>query len=92
MLHLTEVLLLVWFFATPVLYGVEQVERSLSPGWMAVYRLNPMLGATRLMRSVLLERPVEIAEIAVAFAGAGALLAVGLWLFLRLSPHFAEAT
>ena len=39
-----EILLLVWFYATPIVYPLEMAEKMLSSRLLILYRLNPMNG------------------------------------------------
>ena len=39
-----DILLLIWFYVTPIVYPFEMAKNALRHGWFEVYSLNPMLG------------------------------------------------
>jgi len=47
-------LLRVWFFATPIVYSLSQVQENLSGKWLVLYRANPMVAVVSSFRSALL--------------------------------------
>jgi ABC-type polysaccharide/polyol phosphate export permease len=97
-LELTNILFTVWFFATPILYPMSLVEKSLSGKplswlWLEIYKLNPMVGTIRLMQYIFLgdSLRVEPRDLLLTLLCGLVLFAVGLWLFRRYSPRFANA-
>lgn len=91
LVQLLEVVLMAWFFATPVLYPMSFLESHLSAKLWILYHANPMVGAIRLMHAVFLGQPVPVSAVAMATGVAVCLLGVGLWAFSRQAPHFSEA-
>ena len=104
--HLLEVILLAWFWLTPIVYPVTFVRDQLagSPWLFRLYMANPMAGVVTAMQRAIYVRPITggrhilpaggygfyLTWLGVAGAIALALLAVGLWTFRRLQADFAE--
>jgi ABC-2 type transport system permease protein len=104
--HLLEVILLAWFWLTPIVYPVTFVRDQLagSPWLFRLYMANPMAGVVTAMQRAIYVHPVTggrqilpadgygfyLQWLGVAAVIALALLAVGLWTFRRLQADFAE--
>jgi ABC-2 type transport system permease protein len=104
--HLLEVILLAWFWLTPIVYPVTFVRDQLagSPWLFRLYMANPMAGVVTAMQRAIYVHPVTggrqilpsggygfyLTWLGVAGAIALALLAVGLWTFRRFQADFAE--
>jgi len=104
--HLLEVILLAWFWLTPIVYPVTFVRDQLagSPWLFRLYMANPMAGVVTAMQRAIYVHPITggrqilpaggygfyLTWLGVAGAIALALLAVGLWIFRRLQADFAE--
>ena len=104
--HLLEVILLAWFWLTPIVYPVTFVRDQLagSPWLFRLYMANPMAGVVTAMQRAIYVHPVAggrqilptggygfyLTWLGVAGAVALALLAVGWWTFRRLQADFAE--
>ncbi|MBI2862522.1 MAG: ABC transporter permease [Chloroflexi bacterium] len=85
---IVEVLVLAWFFLTPVFYDIYQ----LFPQWgRLMYVLNPMASFISTYRLILMygapPDPFFVSRTAVT---ALATLAFGYWFFRRLEPRLAE--
>ena len=90
--HITSVLLMAFFFMSPILYQAKLV-REFSPLLARWYMMNPFASLVTLMRRAFLGGaeawPTEwtfVPSLALSFV----VLAFGLWLFSRLEPHFAD--
>ena len=104
--HLLEVILLAWFWLTPIVYPVTFVRDQLagSPWLFRLYMANPMAGVVTAMQRAIYVHPVAggreilpsggygfyLTWLGVAGAIALVLLALGLWTFRRLQADFAE--
>jgi lipopolysaccharide transport system permease protein len=89
--HLTEVLLQVLLYLSPVLYDVDQLGEH-TTWWFRVFRLelslNPMSYLVPLFRDpVYFGRVPALATVATAAAWAAAALAIGFVVFTRLEPR-----
>lgn len=87
--QIVDILMLAWFFLTPIIYPVESVpDETLR---LVLQLVNPMAGLIVAYRAILYHavspNPVVLAVVAVE---AGLLLAFGSFIFRRLSPIFAE--
>jgi ABC-2 type transport system permease protein len=104
--HLLEVILLAWFWLTPIVYPVTFVRDQLAgnPWLFRLYMANPMAGVVTAMQRAIYVHPVAggrqilpsggygfyLTWLGVAGAIALVLLAAGLWTFRRLQADFAE--
>jgi ABC-type polysaccharide/polyol phosphate export permease len=85
--HLVGILLQMWFYATPIVYSVDQVPDRL----LFFYELNPMVRFVEAYRDCLYDlRFPSLADTAYLVAVAAATLALGLFVFARLEPKLAE--
>lgn len=94
--HFLQILLLMWFYSTPVLYPIALVpERHVIAGFnvpvRAVYDLNPMVHFTQAFRALFYDLKLPDASTFVYMtAGAGIALLIGFSLFKKLEARFAE--
>jgi ABC-type polysaccharide/polyol phosphate export permease len=84
--HVVQVVLLVLFYASPILYPASLVPASMQ-AWM---RWNPLGWFSERLREVLLLGSGLVPGDLVATLGCLVALAAGLWFFDRLSPHFED--
>lgn len=85
--HLVPLLLQLGLFATPVVYPASLVPEGLRP----LLGLNPMAGVVEGFRWVLLGSATDPWPlVAVSAATALVLLALGIWIFMRLERGFAD--
>lgn len=89
--YLWGILVQLWFFATPIVYPPELVQKRLH-GWVLdVYEANPTAVFADAFRRTLYElRWPSAPQWAYLTVVAAASLALGLWVFARLSVRFAE--
>ena len=91
--HLTEVLLQILFYLSPVLYDAQQVDRVASRAWWAplfrsVLRLNPLSYLLPLVRDPVYLGELPPAEtIGLAVLCAATTLVAGYAVFRRLEPR-----
>jgi lipopolysaccharide transport system permease protein len=77
----------VWFFATPVVYGLEKVSLK----WRSVMALNPMTGVVDGFRWAVLGRGLPHYHVWGISAVIATLITLsGLWYFKRVERHFAD--
>jgi ABC-type polysaccharide/polyol phosphate export permease len=85
--HFVGIFLQVWFYATPVIYPIDQVPAAALP----FYELNPMVHFVEAYRDCWYHlRFPGLASLAYMTAWAVAALVVGLTVFTRLEPRLAE--
>jgi lipopolysaccharide transport system permease protein len=84
---LTPLLVLLWLFATPVVYPGSLVTGA----WEYVYALNPMVAVIEGVRWTLVgTTPPELAVVGISVAVAVLLLGVGALYFSRTERSFAD--
>jgi lipopolysaccharide transport system permease protein len=81
-----NILIMVWFFSTPIIYPMSMVPESLRP----YLSLNPMALMIDAYRSVLLLNQIPIQTV-IALLGLALLsYCIGAWFFMRAKPAFAD--
>lgn len=91
--HILSVVMLAWFFLTPIIYPPEKVlVESDFPGWVhLIFFANPMTGIVTGYRMALLSaNNPGFHLLCVSFAMAWAILAVGLMVFRKAEPRFGD--
>lgn len=93
--HFLGILLLMWFYSTPILYPLTLVHDVSVRGVMipvdALYRLNPMVHFVDAYRALFYDVRLPLAStFGWMLLSAALSLAVGLWTFRKLEPRFAE--
>lgn len=91
--HLVSVLMLAWFFVTPVIYPVEIVLENpqFGPLIHTLFYANPMTGIVSAYRAVLLSESASPAHfVLLPFAVAWAVLVLGILVFRRAEPLFGD--
>lgn len=92
--HFIGILLLAWFFLTPVFYPLQrQVEMAVShhvPVWLLF--LNPMTGFLAMYRHILISDPLGVAPICLFTSVAMSLivLAIGGFAFMSVEARMAD--
>ena len=91
--HILSMLMLAWFFLTPVIYPINFVlDKPAFPAWVhTLFFCNPMTGIVTGYRVALLGggAPAGI-HLALSAAVAWALLIVGAGLFQKMQPFFGD--
>lgn len=87
MQQLTGLVLMIWMWLSPVMYPVTAAPSALRP----ILLLNPMGALLQAERDVLFTGHLtEMTALSTTIAWAGFLLIVGLFVFKRIEPLFAE--
>lgn len=98
--HLLELVLLAWFWMTPIIYPIKFVQEK-GPALFNVYLLNPMTHVVlAFQRGIYGHRdavsvkgaPISwyLRNLAIVGVGAVVVLVVGWWIFRRLESRLAE--
>jgi ABC-type polysaccharide/polyol phosphate export permease len=90
--HLLQVVIMAWFFVTPIIYPLEQITKneSLPPFALSLYFFNPMASFVQLYRNAFLGTPLGEINVWPGVVLALGMFGVGLWTFSRLEPRFAD--
>ena len=90
--HLVNVILLAWFFVSPVMYTLSFIQENERLGpLVGYYMLNPMAGVVVAYRTMLISSdPINGALLIAPFALCWAVLGVGLVVFSRLERRFGD--
>jgi len=90
--HLLQVVIMAWFFITPVIYPLEQItgNEALPPLALKLYFLNPMASFVELYRSAFLGTPLPEIAVWPGIVVALFVFGAGLLTFTRLEPRFAD--
>lgn len=84
--HAVQVLLMVLFYASPILYPLSVV-----PAWARPWvEANPLGWFSERLRQLLLQGGGFVVGDLVAIAASLAVFFAGMWVFQRLSPHFED--
>ncbi|MCL5291886.1 MAG: ABC transporter permease [Actinobacteria bacterium] len=85
--QLVNVILLLWFFVTPIVYQIEMVPAKLQP----ILKLNPMASIILLYRAALYKNELpSLLIVGAATISALVAFAIGYATFMRLSASFAK--
>ena len=85
--HFTEIIMLVWYFATPIFYPIEIVPAR----FQFIYKLNPMANFVNIYRDLLYyNRLPHLTPILYVSLISVALFIIGYIIFYRYEPVFAE--
>jgi ABC-type polysaccharide/polyol phosphate export permease len=89
--YLWTIISQVWFFSTPVIYDPARVEEKISGFWYSIYHWNPSTAFIRSFRHVTFDgRAPDWSDLAVLVVISFASLALGLFVFGRVSRRIAE--
>jgi len=87
--YAVELLLLAWFYATPIFYPVSMVPEGLRP-WLYA---NPLTLFVSMYRDILLYRKLPPApEFWTGLAVSVTMCGIGIAVFSRVKKHFADVT
>jgi len=95
--HIVEVVMLAWFFVTPIFWDhniLPETASFLSVDWPVrrlTFILNPMASLISAYRDILyFGRKIDLAFLSRTVVTALAFLAIGYWIFTRYSKVFGE--
>lgn len=91
--HFLSILLLLWFYATPIIYPIDLVldNDAITGPMRTVYLLNPMVHFIDAYRAIFYHvRMPSFASFGYMALSAATALTFGLWLFRKLEARFAE--
>ena len=85
--HVVQIVIMIVFYATPILYPLQMLPAALRP-YMAA---SPPAWFSERMREIVLrgDGAFVIGDLYMTIACVGVFL-IGRWFFLRLSPHFED--
>lgn len=84
--HFLTPFLMIWFYATPVLYSVNMVPEQLQQ----LMSLNPLAYSVGRIRDLLMHGGGFILSDGAALLGSVLVFVLGRWFFNRLAPHFED--
>lgn len=84
--HITPFLVQIWMYITPVIFPVSLVPER----WRWLLYLNPMTGLVEGCRSAFLGKPFDLQGLAISFAIAIAVFAIGVAYFEKVERRFAD--
>lgn len=81
------IVMMAWQFATPVMYGLEQIPERLVP----LFQINPMTAVIVAYRDILYYGQVpQLSTLRNAFLFGAVIILIGWLVFSKLKKHFAE--
>ena len=89
-LQLMEIGMTAWMFASPVLYPLARAREGLGDEGLLLYALNPLAGGIGMIHAAFLGQPLPPEVVLPSALVALALLVLGVTVFRRRAPHFAE--
>jgi lipopolysaccharide transport system permease protein len=84
--HLTPFLVQIWMYVTPVIFPVSIVPQK----WQWLLYINPMTGLVEGFRAAFLGKPFDLPSLAISFATALILFALGVAYFEKVERRFAD--
>lgn len=88
---LADIFLLVWFYATPVVYSLEMVSKALSAQALLFYQFNPMVGLICGYQNIFVYgRPPDLRLISFSALGALVSFILGMIIFKHYEKRFED--
>lgn len=84
--ELLNVIIMVWFFGTPIIYPLSLVPERFE----FIYYLNPMVGFVTFYRNLILMNTVDLQTLLAMFGCALISYGTGTWFFLRSKAAFGD--
>jgi len=89
--YLMDILLRVWFFATPIIYSLSHVKNRLPSKIFPLYLLNPMTGITLAYHNILLYgQGPHLLALTIAAVVSVITLILGFFIFRKYERIFAD--
>ena len=89
--HILSILMLAWFFMSPVIYQVTLVTEKFGQGISSLFFLNPMTGIVLGYRAALLSTEIPSTwMLAGSFLVSWIVLAIGIAVFNKCEPMFGD--
>ncbi len=91
--HFLQILLLLWFYATPIIYPTTLVfdNPRITGPLKTIYLLNPMVHFSEAYRAIFYHlRSPSLQTFVFMAISAGISMTIGLWVFRKLEAKFAE--
>jgi lipopolysaccharide transport system permease protein len=84
---IVQTLVLLWFYATPVVYLLAQFPER----WQIILKINPLTGPISLIQAGLLGQNFPPTDLILVNAAISILMVgVGVWVFVKGSPDFTD--
>lgn len=84
--YLTNLVLMIWMYMTPVVYPLSLVPEK----YVNLYKLNPMVGIIEAYRSALFGYPFDTGAIVYSFFSSIVIFVIGFTVFKNLEKYFAD--
>jgi len=89
--HIVSVVLLAWFFLTPVMYPLSLVESRVGPTLFSIYLLNPMTSLVISYRHLILGTPLPASfTFWISLLLSPLIMIAGIAFFWKNEPYFAD--
>jgi lipopolysaccharide transport system permease protein len=89
--HILSVLVLAWFFLTPVFYPINEQMALLRPDLQWLAFLNPMTGIVCGYRSVLMSDNANVSSLTwISYGMSWLIMVIGIAFFQKLVPRLAD--
>lgn len=89
--HFVGIILMVWFYATPIIYPFSYIEQSGIPHLGTILKINPMTDLVLALRDVLyFGQSPDLVLLAYVALASVSVFAFSYWLFKRFEDNFAE--
>lgn len=86
-----SLILMIWFYATPIVYSVEMAKDIFSRDISGIYVLNPMAGIVTAYRDIFLySRNPDLLLLSISFIISAMLFISGLFIFGYLEKRFID--
>lgn len=91
--HFLQILLLLWFYASPVIYPIDYVLQTpaMTPPFKTIYLMNPMVHFMDAYRAIFYDLAVpQASTFLYMFVSSAGAIVVGWAIFTKLEARFAE--